>query len=110
MLSQKKADKSDMDETIEESRELRRKLIDTQMNLATVRSEMEKLRSEYEIKCEQFNNKYVVPLYTIIKKKKKTEKNRDILRELPVIERKQIFCLHWFRVSFIIPIYRRGVI
>lgn len=48
-----------MDETIEESRELRRKLIDTQTNLAIVRSEMEKLRSEYEIKCEQFNNKYV---------------------------------------------------
>jgi len=48
-----------MDETIEESRELRRKLIDTQTNLAVVRSEMEKLRSEYEIKCEEFNNKYV---------------------------------------------------
>lgn len=48
-----------MDETIEESRELRRKLIDTQTNLAIVRSEMEKLRSEYETKCEQFNNKYV---------------------------------------------------
>lgn len=59
MLSQKKADKSDMDETIEESRELRRRLIDTQTNLAVVRSEMEKLRSEYEIKCEQFN-KYVI--------------------------------------------------
>jgi len=48
-----------MDETIEESRELRRKLIDTQTNLAVVRSEMEKLRSEYEIKCEEFNNTYV---------------------------------------------------
>lgn len=58
-MSQKKVDKNDMDETIEESRELRRKLIDTQTNLAIVRSEMEKLRSEYEIKCEQFNNKYV---------------------------------------------------
>lgn len=52
-------DKNDMDETIEESRELRRKLIDTQTNLAVVRSEMEKLRNEYELKCEQFNNKYV---------------------------------------------------
>lgn len=60
MLSQKKVDKNDMDETIEESRELRRKLIDTQTNLAVVRSEMEKLRSEYEIKCEQFNNKYAI--------------------------------------------------
>lgn len=59
MLSQKKADKSDMDETIEESRELRRKLIETQTNLAVVRSEMENLRSEYEVKCDQFNNKYV---------------------------------------------------
>jgi len=59
VLSQKKVDKNDMDETIEESRELRRKLIDTQTNLAVVRSEMEKLRSEYEIKCEEFNNKYV---------------------------------------------------
>lgn len=48
-----------MGETIEESRELRRKLIDTQTNLAVVRSEMEKLRADYEIKCEQFNNKYV---------------------------------------------------
>ncbi|XP_060856793.1 ras and EF-hand domain-containing protein homolog [Metopolophium dirhodum] len=56
VLSQKKVDKNDMDETIEESRELRRKLIDTQTNLAVVRSEMEKLRSEYEIKCEEFNN------------------------------------------------------
>lgn len=63
MLSQKKVDKTDMDETIEESRELRRKLIDTQMNLAVVRSEMENLRSEYEIKCEEFNNKYAnIPL------------------------------------------------
>jgi len=60
VLSQKKVDKNDMDETIEESRELRRKLIDTQTNLAVVRSEMEKLRSEYEIKCEEFNNKYVI--------------------------------------------------
>jgi len=59
VLSQKKVDKNDMDDTIEESRELRRKLIDTQTNLAVVRSEMEKLRSEYEIKCEEFNNKYV---------------------------------------------------
>lgn len=59
VLSQKKVDKSDMDETIEESRELRRKLIDTQTNLALVRSEMEKLRFEYETKCEEFNNKYV---------------------------------------------------
>lgn len=59
MLSQKKVDKSDMDENIEESRELRRKLLDTQSNLAVVRSEMEKLRSEYEIKCEEFNTKYV---------------------------------------------------
>lgn len=59
VLSQKKVDKNDMDETIEESRELRRKLIDTQTNLAVVRSEMEKLRSEYEIKCEEFNNTYV---------------------------------------------------
>jgi len=60
VLSQKKIDKNDMDETIEESRELRRKLIDTQTNLAIVRSEMEKLRSEYEIKCEEFNNTYVI--------------------------------------------------
>lgn len=59
VLSQKKVDKNDMDENIEESRELRRKLLDTQSNLAIVRSEMEKLRSEYEIKCEEFNNKYV---------------------------------------------------
>lgn len=62
-MSQKKVDKSDMDETIEESRELRRKLIDTQTNLAVVRSEMENLRSEYEIKCEEFNNKYVILLF-----------------------------------------------
>lgn len=61
VLSQKKADKSDMDETIEESRELRRKLIDTQLNLAKVRSEMENLRSDYETKCEEFNNKYAEP-------------------------------------------------
>lgn len=66
MLSQKKVDKNDMDETIEESRELRRKLIDTQTNLAVVRSEMEKLRSEYEIKCEEFNNKYVTRVNYII--------------------------------------------
>jgi len=66
VLSQKKVDKNDMDETIEESRELRRKLIDTQTNLAVVRSEMEKLRSEYEIKCEEFNNTYVTCFdYTI---------------------------------------------
>lgn len=57
MLSQKKVEKSDMDDNIEESRELRRRLLDTQSNLAIVRSEMEKLRSEYEIKCEEFNNK-----------------------------------------------------
>lgn len=61
-MSQKKVDKNDMEETIEESRELRRKLIDTQTNLAIVRSEMEKLRAEYELKCEQFNNKYVIVL------------------------------------------------
>lgn len=66
MLSQKKVDKNDMDETIEESRELRRKLIDTQTNLAVVRSEMEKLRSEYEIKCEEFNNTYVTCVNYII--------------------------------------------
>jgi len=62
VLSQKKVDKTDMDETIEESRELRRKLIDTQMNLAVVREEMEKLRYEYEIKCENFNNKVHVEI------------------------------------------------
>ncbi|XP_025198054.1 ras and EF-hand domain-containing protein homolog [Melanaphis sacchari] len=62
VLSQKKADKNDLDETIEESRELRRKLIDTQTNLAVVRTEMEKLRSEYEIKCEEFNNKTQVSI------------------------------------------------
>lgn len=68
MLSQKKVDKTDMDETIEESRELRRKLIDTQMNLAVVRSEMENLRSEYEIKCEEFNNKYAnIPFKKLFK-------------------------------------------
>lgn len=66
MLSQKKVDKNDMDETIEESRELRRKLIDTQTNLAVVRSEMEKLRSEYETKCEEFNNTYVTCFNYII--------------------------------------------
>jgi len=66
VLSQKKVDKNDMDETIEESRELRRKLIDTQTNLAVVRSEMEKLRSEYEIKCEEFNNTYVTCVNYII--------------------------------------------
>ncbi|XP_050529016.1 ras and EF-hand domain-containing protein homolog isoform X2 [Daktulosphaira vitifoliae] len=59
VLSQKKGDKTEMDETIEESRELRRKLIDTQTNLAIVRSEMEKLRNEYETKCQQFNKIYV---------------------------------------------------
>ncbi|XP_050426081.1 ras and EF-hand domain-containing protein homolog isoform X2 [Adelges cooleyi] len=57
VLSQKKGDKTEMDESIEESRELRRKLIDTQTNLAIVRSEMEKLRAEYEEKCDQFNSK-----------------------------------------------------
>lgn len=66
VLSQKKVDKSDMEETIEESRELRRKLIDTQTNLAMVRSEMENLRFEYETKCEEFNNKYVCSFGIIV--------------------------------------------
>lgn len=68
-----------LEEALHENHQLRMNLIDTQTNVALMRSEMAQLRNQYEEKCRELNSE--------------KERNMEVLQEYSVLGR-QIHFLH----------------